>query len=314
MREACPKCDWREVCALGTSNSQGFSPARWIMRLSAKYLLLVFALSMPASVLGQSVGQVECPRSGGYVYLYSSMITMDVRGTLQCGEQVQITGRYDTYFGVRTAKGEVGYVPLDSVLLIKDKPGPNQPMALPQKPARELTPYDEHAAQPPSVKTVPSGFDLTLANGTPVHLKLGKTISTASSHVGDVVELHAAEEVVVEGITVVPIGATAIGIVTEVEPKKRLGRGGKLALSINFLRLGNSEKAAVRSFQETSESSPLAGAGASQGHGKDIVFAEGSDFTAYVDGDVHLKKETFLAVRDGPNAAPAARNPSHPRR
>jgi len=285
------------------------------MRLSAKYLVLVFAVAMPATARGQSVGQVECPRSGGYVYLYSSMISMDVRGTLQCGEQVQITGRYDTYFGVRTAKGEVGYVPLESVLLIKDRPGANQPKALPQKPARELTPYDEHPAPPPPpIKTVPAGFDLTLANGTPVHLKLGKTISTASAHVGDVVELHAAEEVVVDGLTVVPIGATAVGIVTEVEPKKRLGRGGKLALSINFLRLGNNEKAAVRSFQETSESSSLAGAGVSQGHGKDIVFAEGSNFTAYVDGDVHLKKETFLAVKDGANAAPGAQDPSHPRK
>lgn len=77
-------------------------------------------------------------------------------------------------------------------------------------------------------------------------------------------------------------------------------------MSINFLRLGNNEKAAVRSFQETSES-------VSQGHGKDIVFAEGSDFTAYVDGDVHLKKESFMAVKDGANATPTAQNPSHPR-
>ena len=277
------------------------------MRVSAKYLVLVFAVAMPAIVRAQSVGQVECPRSGGYVYLYSSMITMDVRGTLQCGEQVQITGRYDTYFGVRTAKGEIGYVPLDSVLLIKDKPGANQPKALPQKPARELTPYDEHPAPPPApIHAAPKGFDFTLANGTPIHLKLGKTISTASAHVGDVVELHAAEEVVVDGLTVVPIGATAIGIVTEVEQKKRLGRGGKLSLSINFLQLGNNEKAAVRSFQETSES-------ISQGHGKDIVFAEGSDFTAYVDGDVHLKKDSFLAVKEGATATPTAQNPSHPR-
>jgi len=296
----------RAMCASRGSDSQGFGTVRWKMRLSAKYLVLFFAIAMPAMTRAQSVGQVECPRSGDYVYLYSSMTTLDVRTTLQCGEQVQITGRYDTYFGVRTATGEVGYVPLDSVLLIKDKPGANQPKPLPQKPARELTPYDEHATPPPPVKTVPAGFDLTLANGTPVHLKLGKTISTASAHVGDVVELRAAVEVVVDGITVVPIGATATGIVTEVEPKKRLGRGGKLALSINFLRLGNNEKAAVRSFQETSES-------ISQGHGKDIVFAEGSDFTAYVDGDVHLKKEAFLAAKDGANPAAAAQNPSHPR-
>jgi hypothetical protein len=127
------------------------------------------------------------------------------------------------------------------------------------------------------------------------------------------VELHAAEELIVDGVTVIPMGATAVGIVTEVEPRKRLGRGGKLALSINFLRLGDNEKAAIRSFQETSEAVSLAGAGASVGHGKDIVFAEGSDFTAYVDGDVHLKKEAFLATKDGANPAAPAQNPLHPR-
>jgi hypothetical protein len=280
------------------------------MKLSAKYLVLVFAVAMPAMARAQSVGQVECPRSGGYVYLYSSMTTMDVRATLQCGEQVQITGRYDTYFGIRTAKGEVGFVPLDSILLFKDKPGANQPTPVPQKPTRELTPYDEHPALPPTpVKAVPKGFDLTLANGTPVHLKLGKTISTASAHVGDVVELHVAEEVVEDGLAVIPIGATATGIVTEVEPRKRLGRGGKLALSIHFVRLSDNEKAPVRSFQENTAST---GAALSLARGKDLVFTEGTEFTAYVDGDVYLKKEAFLAVKDGANPAPSAQNPSRP--
>src|SRR5712664_162951 len=198
------------------------------MKLGAKYFVLVLSVAIPAMARAQSVGQVECPRSGGYVYLYSSMITMDVRGTLQCGEQVQITGRYDTYFGVRTAKGEVGYVPLDSVLLIKDKPGANQPKALPQKPARELTPYDEHAAPPPPVKTVPAGFDLTLANGTPVRLRLSKTISTGSGHVRDVVGSETAEALVGVGLSGVRVGAAANGSVTGVVHQQRLGRGGKL--------------------------------------------------------------------------------------
>ena len=78
------------------------------------------------------------------------------------------------------------------------------------------------------------------------------------------------------------------------------------------MRLANNDKAAVRSFQETTDSSPLAGAGVSQGRGKDIVFAEGSNFTAYVDGDVHLKKETFQSTKDGANPAAPAQNASHP--
>jgi len=31
--------------------------------------------------------------------------------------------RYDRYFGVRTAKGDIGYVPVESLLLVKDKRG-----------------------------------------------------------------------------------------------------------------------------------------------------------------------------------------------
>src|SRR5437879_10999027 len=91
------------------------------MKSSATYIAAVFFFLSPVSLRAQSVGQVECPRGGGYVYLYSSMITLDVRTTLQCGEQVQITGRYDVYFGVRTTKGELGYVPVDSLLLLKDR-------------------------------------------------------------------------------------------------------------------------------------------------------------------------------------------------
>ena len=51
---------------------------------SAKYVAAFFCLMLPSIAQAQSVGQVECPRSGGYVYLYSSMITLDVRTTLQC--------------------------------------------------------------------------------------------------------------------------------------------------------------------------------------------------------------------------------------
>ena len=108
-----------------------------MMISSGRHLAAIIFLVIPSIAQAQSVGQVECPRSSGYVYLYSSMVTLDVRTTLQCGEQVQITGRYDLYFGVRTVKGEVGYVPVESLLLIKDKPGSTAPQAKILQPNRE---------------------------------------------------------------------------------------------------------------------------------------------------------------------------------
>ena len=285
------------------------------MNSSAKCIAAVFCLLLPAIGKAQSVGQIGCPRSEGYVYLYSSMTTMDVRGTLQCGEQVQITGRYDTYFGVRTAKGETGYVPLSSLLFLKDKPGPNTPKAPPPPPARPRIAYDDpaaHAQIPPSTPAAGSGF--TLVNGTPIHLKLNKTISSATAHVGDVVDLVVLEEVLVDGLCVIPERAVAIGIVSEAEPKKRMGHGGKLGLSINFVRLRDDEKAAVRSYQESNGTNSSSGAALPLSSGKDVVFTQGTEFTAYVDGDMPLKREAFQAAKEGANSAPAppAQNPSKP--
>jgi hypothetical protein len=279
------------------------------MRASAKYVAVVFCLLIPAMAKAQSVGQIECPRGDGYVYLYSSMTTLDVRTTLQCGEQVQITGRYDTYIGVRTAKGETGYVPTSSLLFLKDKPGAKTPQPASQPAARPTarprTAYDEPAVTAEvAPKSPPSASDLTLVNGTSVHLVLGKTISSATAHVGDVVDLQVAEDVTVDGLTVIPSGAKAVGIVTEVEAKKRLGHGAKLGLSINFVRLSASEKIPVRSFQDSSGSDTLAGVARPAASGKDVSFAQGTEFMAYVDGDVHLKREAFQAAKDGGSSAP----------
>lgn len=285
------------------------------MKANSKYISIVFCFLLPAIARAQSVGQVECPRSEGYVYLYSSMTTLDVRTTLQCGEQVQITGRYDGYFGVRTAKGETGYMPQSDLVLLKDTPGPRVPQPPPPKPARARTAYDERTVHPEPPSSARSGSDLTLLNGTPIRLKLGKTISSASAHVGDVVELEVLEDVVVDGITVIPRGAAAVGVVTKAEPKKRMGRGGKLGLSINFVRLSDNEKAAVRSYQEGKGSDNAVGAALPLASGKDVTFVQGTEFTAYVDGDMYLKKEAFEAAKDGAGAVPAppAQSPSQPR-
>jgi hypothetical protein len=286
------------------------------MLSSAKYLAAVFFLGFPTMAQAQSAGQVECPRSGGYVYLYSSMTTLDVRTTLQCGEVVQITGRYDLYFGVRTAKGEIGYVPLESLVLLKDKPGAKAPEAKTVAPARERILYDAPTAPTGAVSNAHSpSAEFLLRNGTPIRMRLGKTISSGTAHVGDVVELEVVEEVLVDGLTVIPQGAVASGVVKEAEPKKRMGHGGKLGFSIDFVRLKDNEKAPVRSYHESTGSSSSAGAALPLGTGKEVVFTQGSEFTAHVDGDMKLKKQAFQGAKDDSGAAPtpADRKPSEPR-
>jgi hypothetical protein len=286
------------------------------MKPSVRYIAAVICLFWASTARGQSVGQVECARGDGYVYLYSDMTTLDVRTTLQCGEQVQITGRYDKYFGVRTQKGEVGYVPLSTLLLLKDKQGPSAPQPPAAKPARPRMAYDptEHPEAAP--KTRPDPSDVILPNGTPIHLKLTKTISSATAHVGELVELEVLEEVTVGDLTVVPRGAAATGMVKEAEPKKRMGHGGKLGFLVYSVRLSDNEKAPTRSYQEGNGANTSAGAVLPMASGKDVVFTQGMEFTAYIDGDMHLKREAFQTTKDNANAAPtsAAQNPPELRR
>lgn len=273
----------------------------------------MLSLLTPGIGKAQSVGQVECPRSGGYVYLYSSMLTMDVRATLQCGEQVEITGRYDTYFGVRTAKGEMGYVPIDSLVLLKTKPGAKVVLAPPPDPQKTKMAYDdasldkERAKKPPA----PTGV-FTLFDSTPIHVKLGKALSSSSAQVGDEVSFEVLEDVVVDGLLVVAKGALASGVVNEVEPKKSLGRGGKLSVLVKSVRLTDDEKVMLRSGGEGRGPSSAAGAVIPVMHGKDITFPQGMEFTGYVNGDIKLKRENFHAAADNPSAA-QTQNPASPK-
>jgi xanthine/CO dehydrogenase XdhC/CoxF family maturation factor len=273
---------------------------------TARVLALLPCLLGSAFCKAQDLGQVECARAGDYVYLYSSMITLDIRGTLQCGQQVEITGRYDLYFGVRTAKGETGYVPQDSLLLLKNTPGAKPVLPPTKEPAREKIHYDQpsNSADAPS-KALDSTKTLLLLDSTPIRMKIDKTISSADAQVGDEVSFEVTEDVVIDGFLVVPKGATAIGVVNEAEPKKSLGRGGKLSVLVRSVRMANNDQVVVRSGGEGKGSSTTAGVVIPVMHGKDITFPKGMEFTAYVNGDTRLKRDNFHPAPQIPDAPPS---------
>jgi hypothetical protein len=274
---------------------------------------IAFCALFPSLGSAQNTARVECPRDDGYVYLYSSLITLEVRATLQCGSIVQLTGRYNTYYGVRTAKNEVGYVPLGSIVVLKDQPGTGLPAAEP--PARERLHYDEgpRVAPTPAPVAFPA---FTLLNDTPVRVKLLKTISSATAHVGDPVEFDVVSDIFVEGVPVVMKGAKASGAIAEAEPKKRFGHAGKLAFRITSVRLADGEQAKVRCYQEaTGSSNTSSEAVLPLGSGKDVAIVQDVEFTALVDGDVHLKRESFASSKDiSPATAPLPEQAPQPQR
>jgi hypothetical protein len=260
-------------------------------------------LAMPS--LAQSTGRIDCARDGGYVYLYNSMTTLEVRMTLQCGEVVRITGRSDDFYSVRTAAGEAGFVPRTNLFLLKDQPGTGLPAPAAKAPARERTHYD----QPGSGADGPAstrGGAFALANNTPIRVKLIKTISSATAHVGDAVELDVAEDVIVDGVTVLPAGSKVSGAIAVAEIKKRFGHGGRIAFSINSITLADGEQVKVRCYQEASGSSNTsADAVLPLSSGKDVTIPKDVEFTALVDGEARLNREGFENLKTHPATSPA---------
>jgi hypothetical protein len=283
------------------------------MKRRVPFLSLVLCFLLPAICNAQNLGQVECARQDSYVYLYSSIVTLEVRTTLQCGEQVEITGRYDRYYGVRTNKGVAGFVPLDAIVLLKAQAGAKPAPLRAGEAARPKISYDDpnaHAVSAPDASARNQG--LVLLDGTPVHLKFAKAISSADAHAGDEVAFEVTEDVAVGGYTVISKGATAIGVVSEAVAKGHLGRDGKLSVTATSVRLRDNEKARLRGEQESKNELHAGGAKFPLKHGKDMTFSQGTEITAFVYGDMRLTAANFSATKEPSGPAPAKLPPSAP--
>jgi hypothetical protein len=261
---------------------------------------IVFCLVLPLSCRAQKLGRIECTRQEGYVYLYSSMATMDIGSTLKCGDRVTILDRSDNVLHVRTETGEEGFVPLSNVGFFKPGTAPKSGARAATK--RELTHYDSAGRPAAAPQPTASAQEILLRNQTAVHLKLVGELSSATAHVGEEVNFEVAQDLVLGGLVVIAKGAPAVGVVTEAEPKKR-GKGGKINVSVASVLLANNEKLALRSFgieqpadQKTGMSIPLM-------RGRDVTLAKDTEMTAYVDGDQHLKAANFAAAPSATQAA-----------
>ncbi len=154
----------------------------------------------------------------------------------------------------------------------------------------------------------------TLLDGTPVKMRISETVSSADAKTGEEVPFEVLEDVDVDGIPVIAKGAAAIGTVTDAEPRRRMGRAGKLDISISYVRLADGEKAALRAVKDEKGGGHV---GAMTGamvatsivffpaaplflfmHGKDISIPQGTEITAFAQGDMHLDMSKFSKTAD----------------
>ncbi len=192
-----------------------------------------------------------------------------------------------------------------------------------QPQSTQETPATTPAVPATSSAAVPVKPNMLL-DGTPVKLRIGRNVSSADAKVGENVDFEVLDEVQVMGAVVIAKGATASATVTEAQPKRRMGREGKLEMTLDYVRLVDNEKAALKATEGGKGGSnvgKMTGAIVATAiftlggsalflfmHGKDITIPKGAELTAYINGDMPLDMSKFgvSTAAPAPTAPPAA--------
>lgn len=157
-------------------------------------------------------------------------------------------------------------------------------------------------------------------------MRINRTVSSADAHVGDQIDFEILDDITLNGTPVISKGGLAIATVTQAQAKRRMARGGKLDINIDYVKLISSERAALRAVKDLSGGGHT---GAMVGgivatslvffpaapfflfmHGKDITIPKGTEITAYVNGDVKLDIAKFQPSSAGQPAVASSATPA----
>src|SRR6266404_6137019 len=186
---------------------------------------------------------------------------------------------------------------------------------------------DQQPAQKPEATPLKQPLAFGLEDATPVKLRINRNISSADAQVNETVDFEVLEDVKVRDVVVIPRGGMAWATVTEAQPKRRMGRAGKLNINIDNVRLTSGEKVALRAIKDVKgvgHQGAITGAIVATSivffpaaplflpvHGKDITIPKGTEITAYINGDIPLDPKKFVAqTTANPEAGAAPGQPT----
>lgn len=255
----------------------------------------------PADQAGIQVGDVVLAINGRYVATPEELKSEVMK--LQPGSRAEI--QYQRNASINQTYVIVGMDP-DSA---QSTAHGSSERSLPQVAVSPAVPQNSGPAASNSSDRLLTPSKFMLEDGTPVKLRISRTVSSADAHVGDNVDFEVLEEVLVGNTLVIPKGGLALGTVTDAQPKRRMARGGKLNMNIDSVRLVDGEKVALRAVKEAKGGGHTgAMTGAMVGtaivffpaaplflfmHGKDIAIPKGTEITAYINGNVPLNLAKF---------------------
>jgi hypothetical protein len=147
-----------------------------------------------------------------------------------------------------------------------------------------------------------------IPDGTALRLELTESLSSATNQVDNPVGFEVTEDVKVGDTIAIPKGATAMGHIVEAEPRRRMGRAGKLNFSVDHVKGPDGSNVRLRATStrkgDDKTGTVIVGTVLLSPlflimRGKDITIPKGTVITAYVDGD----REIVLGALPGPPPA-----------
>jgi len=151
--------------------------------------------------------------------------------------------------------------------------------------------------------------ELILVDGTPIKLVLNKEMSSKTSKTGELVDFKVIKDVKLGEFVVIPRGTMAIGKVVRAKKRRRLGRSGKLDITLDTINLPNGQKVGLRATKESSGKSrnaAMTGAIVASGilffpaapfflfmKGKSITLPRGTEVTAYAVKDTKVDASSY---------------------
>lgn len=158
-----------------------------------------------------------------------------------------------------------------------------------------------------------TGNSLKIPDATALRLSLMEPLSSATNNVDDPVRFEVTEDVKVGDLVAIPKGATAVGHVVDVEPKRRMGRAGKLNFALDHVKAPDGSNIRLRAASnrkgDDKTGTVIVGTVLLSPlflimRGKDIELARGTAINAYVDGDREIARPGTSVTGSAEPAAP----------
>jgi len=145
----------------------------------------------------------------------------------------------------------------------------------------------------------PASSNAVLRTGTEVPLRLLETLTTKEKklRVGQRFRMETAEPVVVQGVTVIPVGSPAIGEITDVRNKGMWGKSGHLGARILYVTVNGRQIRLSGAFDDKGTAGGVGAVAVSAliflpagffMTGTSAMVPVGSTFKGFVDEDVQL--------------------------